>query len=233
MSNVRPFLDRAQQARWATGRKLPRTRAEAIAYRARTIDLVDEMEGAGDEGLCWAAHRYDPVEGAPFLAFARVVVSRAILLFLREELRHRKLHVAGYVIASWGASQVAPRSGDALDAMYDGDDVALEKLEKYVDAKVLAGALALCSDAETHADDPERTAETRLLAAVLRAAIATFESKERRLLAAVYAEGKTVEEAGAEVGMAPGTAKARHRALLHRLRKALGGPGSPGKGEPQ
>ena len=41
MSNVRPFLDKARQALVAAESKLPRARAESIAFRARTTDLVD------------------------------------------------------------------------------------------------------------------------------------------------------------------------------------------------
>lgn len=226
MSKVRPFLNKQQLALVTRERKLPRERAEVIAFRSRATDLVDEMESAGDEGLCWAARAYSEERGTEFRAFAKVVVDRAILGFLRSEMRHRKLAVGGYVVASWGACHVEPRAADVLDPLQDSDDRALEKLRGYVDLKVVAGVAALCAEAEQHRQDPERSAAFSRLMEVVEAELDVFNPLERGFFVAIYWEGKTVEEAAAAVGMPPDTAKARHRGLLGRLRKAVAASGA-------
>lgn len=220
MSNVRPFLSKEQQALVVSERKLPGERAASIARRTRTPEIRDEMESAGDEGLAWAGHRYSGTEGVPFRPFAQLLVDRAIFRFLKQEMRHRKLSAAGYVIASHGAAQIAPRSGDLLDALYDGEDVALEKMRKYVDAKVIAGVMALVTDPEERAD-PERVAMTRELMALVRKQLAEQSAADRDLFTALYAEGRTAEDLAVSLGMSPVTVRARHRRLLLNLRAAL------------
>ncbi len=221
MSNVRPFLDKARQALVAAESKLPRARAESIAFRARTTDLVDDMESAGDEGLCWAGHGYSAAEGIPFRPFAQLLVDRSIFGFLRRELPHRKLRVAGYVIASWGASQVQARSIDRINVMHDDDARCIEKLHNYIDPKVLAGALALCTDAERGRDAPEETVCAAQIMGVVRAELGACDATDQFLFSAIYGEGKTVDEAAAELNINRNTAKSRHLRLLRALRKTI------------
>jgi RNA polymerase sigma factor (sigma-70 family) len=221
MTNVRRLLNREQEAHLLSERGLPRARAEAIARRTSTRDLVDDMEGAGDEGLYWAAARYSAAEGPTFRGFAQVIVDRSILRLLRSELRHRKLSAAGHVVASWGAAQVSPRADDAIDPLVDTDEAALSKLRKYVDAKVVAGVIALGEDVERRkAEDPERAAAWGRLTAVVREELTAFDKNDRDLFASVYGEGRTVEELAEETGANAVTLRSRHRRLLQRLRAA-------------
>lgn len=223
MSNVRPFLDKKRQALVAAESALPRKRAETIAYRARTADLVDDMESAGEEGLCWAGHGYSMIEGIPFRPFAQVVVDRSIFGFLRRELPHRKLRVAGYVISSWAAAQLSARSLDVLNPMHDDDERCVEKLHDYVEPKMLAGALALCLDAERSGDDPEQTALAAQVIALVRREMAQCDSIDQRLFSAIYGEGQSTEAAATELGIPEATARSRHFRLLRALRKAIDG----------
>jgi RNA polymerase sigma factor for flagellar operon FliA len=228
VSNVRPFLDREQLARLTEERKLPRARAESISFKCRVRELVDDLEGAGDEGLFWAAKRYTANEGTPFQPFAQVVVDRSIFSFLRRELRHRRLEAAGYVVASWGASQVFARSDDRLRALEDGEQEARAKLERFVDLKVLAGVAALCAEAEHRQRAAGQATALAELFADLRAEVALLTREEQRIFVGVYWEEKTIEEAGAEVGLPPTTAQRRLRGILGRLRAALRARGYDG-----
>ena len=94
MSNVQPLLDDEQQALVAQERTLPRARAESIAHRTRTADLVDDMESAGDEGLYWAGYRYSPVLGTPFHSFAQLLIDRSIFRLLTATPIRRFLPLA-------------------------------------------------------------------------------------------------------------------------------------------
>lgn len=228
MSTVRPFLDREQLALLTEERKLPRARAESISFRCRVRELVDDLEGAGDEGLFWAASQYTANEGTPFQPFAQVVIDRAIFTFLRGELRHRKLEAAGYVVASWGASQVFSRSDDKLRVLEDGEQEALAKLDRFVDLRVLAGVAALCAEAESRQREAGQGAVLAGLFADLRAEVAMFSQAEQRFFVGVFWEEKSVEDAGAAVGLPSTTAKRRLRGLLGRLRKALQARGYDG-----
>lgn len=228
MNNVRPFLDREQLALLTEERKLPRSRAEWISLRSGVRELVDELEGAGDEGLFWAASQYTANEGTPFRPFAQVVIDRAIFTFLRGELRHWKLKAAGYVVASWGGSQVFARSEDGLRVLEDGEEEALAKLSRFVDLKVLAGVAALCAEVEQRRHDVERSAAFAALLTDLRKEVAELTAVERRMFIGIFWEGKTVEEAGREIGVSQATAKRRLRGLLGRLRTALQARGYDG-----
>jgi RNA polymerase sigma factor (sigma-70 family) len=228
MSNVRPFLDREQLALLTEERKLPRARAESISLRCRVRELVDDLEGAGDEGLFWAAKHYTANEGTKFQPFAQVVIDRSIFRFLRSEVRHRRLAAAGYVVASWGASQVFTRSDDVLRALEDGEQEALAKLERFVDLKVLAGVAALCAEAEGRQREAGQATVLAELFADLRAEVALLTRDEQHIFAAVFWEEKSVEDAGAELGLPSTTAKRRLRGILARLRAALRARGYDG-----
>ena len=231
MGQVRPFLDKKRQALAASHRELPRTRAEVIAFRANTSDLVDDMESAGDEGLCWAAHRYTMSEGIPFRPFAQMLVDRTIFHFLRRELRHRQLRVAGYILSSWAASQVPARSVDLIDVMHDDDEKCIAKLHQYVAPKVMAGALALCVDAEQSGEDPEQVALAGAAIAAVRKELSECDTTDQYLFSAVYGEGKTLDEVSADLGLNRNTVKSRHLRLVRALREVIAPHLGPLEGE--
>lgn len=232
MSNVRRLLGREMEARITAEKDLPRKRAEAIARRTNTADLLRDMEGAGEEGLYWAAERYSPAGGVPFHAFAQVIVDRSIFRFLRSELRHRKLSAAGYAAVRRGSAQVSPGSEDSVDPLSDTDEAALSKLHRYVDAKVMAGAVALGMEIEQRqAEDPERAAAFRRLTGIVRGALADLGPRNADLFSAIYGEGKSVEEVAEETGTPAVTLRSRHRRSLLELRKALEERGAAWQGD--
>lgn len=231
MGKVRPFLDKKRQALAASHRELPRSRARHIAFRAHTPDLVDDMESAGDEGLCWAAQGYSMAEGIPFRPYAQMLVDRTIFHFLRRELRHRKLRVAGYVISSWAASQIPARSIDLMDAMHDDEEKCIAKLHQYLDPKVMAGALALCVEAERSGESPEQVAMAASAMATIRKELSECDATDQFLFTAVYGDGKTLDEVAAELGVNRNTLKSRHLRLVRALRKAVASHVSSGEGE--
>jgi len=231
MGAVRPFLDKKRQALAASHRELPRKRAQYIAFRAHTLDLVDDMESAGDEGLCWAAQGYSMAEGIPFRPYAQMLVDRTIFHFLRRELRHRKLRVAGYVISSWAASQIPARSVDLIDVMHDDDEKCVDKLHQYIDLKVMAGALALCVEAERSGGDPEQIALAKEVMDAVRRELSECDATDQSLFMAVYGDGKTLDEVAAELGLNRNTVKSRHLRLVRALRKAIAPHLSPEEAE--
>lgn len=221
MGDVKPLLEPRKRALVASERTLPGIRARSIAARAHTPDLRDDMEGAGREGLCWAAHGFSAAAGIPFRPYAQTIVDRAIFRFLRKELRHRKLAVAGYVIAAGAFSELSARSIDLPDAMNDDEQSCIEKLHRYIDPKVMAGALSLALQGTRDGEDPADRAFSAQALAVVRAELSECDEADRTLFSAIYGEGKSTEEVATELGMAAPTVRSRHFRLLRALRRAI------------
>jgi DNA-directed RNA polymerase specialized sigma24 family protein len=105
--------------------------------------------------------------------------------------------------------------------MHDDDEKCIEKLHDYADPKILAGALALCLDAERGGDDPEQTALAGQVIALVRREVAACDAQDKQLFSAIYGDGKSTEEAAVEIGIPATTARSRHFRLLRALRKAI------------
>lgn len=221
MVAVRVLLTREQQALAASMAHLPPARADVLSRRFRTAHLRDDMEGAGSEGLARAAQKFSPVEGVSFPPYAAACVDHAIFRFLRKEAREMKLRASASLVAAWGGGLVVPRSGDEMDPAEDDQQMAADKLAAYVDAKTISAALTLSVERENAETSLERSVLMAALAGALRQELMACGERDQRLFTAVYGEGRTVEEAAGEVGIAYATAKARHRKLLSRLREAL------------
>jgi RNA polymerase sigma factor for flagellar operon FliA len=200
-------------------------RAAAMIYpRVRGHVAFEDVIALANAGLAEAAQRYDPARGASFATFAWYRVHGAIVDGLRkstqlprrtwarlialraagEYLEHRGEHDRGGPAASSSdALEAVARAMSAIRTMYM---LSLEALrDRGFDA---AGELPAPPDGL----DRARTA------ARLHEAIARLPDKERAIVTKHYFEGKTLREAGAELGLSRSWASRLHAQAVERLR---------------
>lgn len=169
---------------------LARRAAGRIYPRVRGLVGFDELCALANAGLAEAAERYDPARGATFATFAWYRIQGAIVDGLRRSSPRRQAAPAG-------ATAPAPRPPRmiSLDTLRDrGFDAA--------------------GDAPGPGDDLDRARRT----ARLRAAIAQLPDRPRELVTKHYFEGKSLLEAGAELGVSKSWASRLHAQAVDRLR---------------
>lgn len=189
----------------------------------------DELIALGNLGLAEAAQRFDPSAGASFRTFAWYRIQGAILDGCRRNsnLPRRvwnRLTALG-ATASYleAAHDRAAAARDQAGAATTGDrlrevQAALGAIRTmYVVSIESAPPQALVSDAPLA---PE-TLETRDRGRALRAAVAKLPERERFLVEAHYVEGKTLLDAGAEMGLSKSWASRLHARAIDRLRELL------------
>ena len=216
---------------------VPRRAAAMIFPRVREFVELDELVALGNAGLAEAAQRYDPDRGAAFDTFAWYRVQGAIVDGLRkltnlprtawarlaalraasDYLEHRAARDAGAA-----ARGTPPPSGpDSLAAIRDAMSAIRTMYVTSLEAMREAGFDA-ADEAAPRADD--RT-DRRRIAARLRVAIAALPERERTLVTKHYFEGKSLAEAGAELGLSRSWASRLHAQAVDRLRDVFSDDG--------
>ena len=188
---------------------------------------LDELIAYGQIGLLEAADRFDPKVGANFLTFAHYRIKGAIY----DGLRKMGVLKGGDARAAYTGERAAAYLGNLSDREQGGgnrggsidDDVmdisnAVAGLAM-VFATSLEGADTLgISDESLPADQRLELEQQRVR---VRAAIEKLPEKERRLLQGYYFQGKTLEEAGAEIGQSKSWASRLHARAIERLKELL------------
>ena len=211
-------------------------RAIAVQVRRQLSDRLelDELIGYGSTGLLEAASRFDPVHGVKFSTFAWHRVRGAIYDGLRE-MGHLKR-------ADYARLQLAIRAGEVLEnlaerergAAESGGAPAMPSLEDdlrslhdalaNVTATYVASLEALTEQgAEFAADEPalDDALDARDAPARVRAVLGTLPEKERHFIEKHYFEGKTLLEAGAELGLSKSWSSRLHARAVEMLRERL------------
>lgn len=206
-----------------------------IYPRVRSYIELDELVALGNAGLAEAAKRYDPSRGAAFSTFAWYRVHGAIIDGLRRatNLPRRTwaqlvaLRAASEYLESQGQRAAAATAGGATPP---AGAAALGAIQEAMSAIRTMYMVSLEAAREDRGLDPSADAplageqlDAARLGQQLRAAIEALPPKERALVAKHYWEGKSLLEAGAELGISKSWASRLHAQAVERLRAIIDG----------
>ena len=209
---------------------------QAIARKVKrtlgaSIDLED-LVGYGSKGLVEAAERFDPTHGVVFTTFAYYRIRGAMYDGL--------LTMGWYSRADYARYRAEERANEYLRAQADRE--AAGRTEAPVGSKptpsetleslsqALSGIAAVhivsieaaASVADESLPAPDASVDTGRLSKRVRDAVTTLPDKERRLMELYYFGEKTLEEAGAALGLSKSWACRLHARAVDLLRQAMG-----------
>jgi RNA polymerase sigma factor for flagellar operon FliA len=189
---------------------------------------LDDLVAYGTEGLIQAAERYDDRSGTPFPHYAYYRIRGAMLDGVRRMGLKRSqverwkaeervtAYLANLADREAGAPPAAPTVEDDLRAV-------LAALQGAAICHVVSldAAEAEVADSQGAADEHLLLGETR---ARVKAALAALPERERAFVHKLYYEGKSLTEAGAEVGVSKSWASRLHARAIDLLRAELREP---------
>jgi RNA polymerase sigma factor for flagellar operon FliA len=197
-------LDRSELAE----RHLDLAKKAASIYFPRVKAHIgyDDLVAMGRLGLAEAASRFDPAKGASFRTFAWYRVQGAILDGLRKETALPRAVWARIVALRATAGYLeaqAERAHAAKDAA-----AAATTADKLREVKAALGAIRTMYTISIHQLEPDslRANET---------------AGERELIHKHYVEGKTLLDAGIEMGLSKSWASRLHARAVDQLRARL------------
>lgn len=183
---------------------------------------LDDLVGAGQEGLLDAARRFDPARGSSFNNYAYYRVRGTMIDWVRDAASHDPVARARATAHAAVDDMLETLAGEHdLAAM--SADVAAAMLTATLQEAATAYALAELAD-ETRAqprEDPEAATARRETGSVLARAVDALPERERGILRGVYFDGRTIEQSGAALGLTKGWASRLHARALALLREAL------------
>jgi RNA polymerase sigma factor for flagellar operon FliA len=218
---------------------LARRAARMVYPRVRDHIELDELIALANAGLAEAAARYDPDRGASFATFAWYRVNGAIVDGLRASSNLPR-RVWAQLVALRAASDYLEHRGerDAGAAKTGAPPAtgrdALAQVRSALSAirtMYVTSLEALQDRGFDRGDDrpsPDAALDRGRLAGALRAALDALPEKERALVTKHYWEGKSLLEAGAELGISKSWASRLHAQAVERLRAAVEPPPDPG-----
>lgn len=215
---------------------LPLVRAVAAQikrYLPPSIEL-DELVSYGAAGLLEAAERYDDRHGVTFSTFAYYRVRGAIFDGLRqighlprtEYARLRAHERAHEYLSNLQDREIGARAQggapattleDEAEALYSALSGVVTSFVTSLEALAEAGEEFL----DETADDPAERIHVRELSPRVRTALAALPEKERHFIEKHYFEGKTLLEAGQELGLSKSWASRLHARAIELLRDQL------------
>ncbi len=188
---------------------------------------LEELVAYGQIGLLEAAERFDPKVGANFLTFAHYRIKGAIFDGLRKMgvLRGSDARTAAL------GDQAAAYLGNLADREQGGGNRGGSIDDDVMDISNAVAGLAMVfaanlegADAASFTDESlpvDQRLELEQMRKRVRAAIEHLPEKERKLLQGYYFQGKTLEEAGAEIGQSKSWASRLHARAIDRLKELL------------
>jgi RNA polymerase sigma factor for flagellar operon FliA len=196
-------------------------RAAALIYpRVRGHVAFDEVVALANAGLAEAAARYDPDRGAAFTTFAWYRIHGAIVDGLRRSTELPRRTWARLVALRTASDYLelrAPPSGGELLA-------AIAGTMSSVRVTYPQSLETLCErgfDAPADAPAPGDAIDSGRNSARLRDALARLPDKPRAIVTKHYFEGKSLLEAGAELGLSKSWASRLHAQAVDKLRALL------------
>jgi RNA polymerase sigma factor for flagellar operon FliA len=184
---------------------------------------MDELVAWGQVGLLEASERFDPRVGANFLTFAHYRIKGAIY----DGLRKMGVLKGGDARSAGSGERMNSYLGNLNDRGGGGgslqDDVGT--ISDAVSGLAMVFATSLEGTEGLQLSDDAVPADERLeleqLKRRVRAAIEKLPEKERKLLQGYYFQGKTLEEAGAEIGSSKSWASRVHARAVELLKQHL------------
>ncbi len=205
-------------------------KAAALYYgRVRAHVTYDDLVAMASVGLTEAANRYDPTVGASFKTFAWYRVQGAIIDGLRKETALPRAvwarivalrATAGYLEAQAARARVAQDTAGAASTA-----------DRLREVKAALGAIRTMYTVSIHQLDTDSLlandegaddalARERQKQALV-AALDQLPERERALMHKHYVEGKSLLDAGAELGMSKSWASRMHARAVDQLRARL------------
>lgn len=196
---------------------------------------MDELIALANAGLAEAASHYDPARGVAFASFAWYRVNGAILDGLRRATplpRRTWARLVALRAASEVLENLAERERGAAvrGAPAAGQAEALAQVQHALSTirTIYLTSLEAMRDDElevaAEGAPPGDRLDASRLAARLREALADLPPRERALITKHYWEGKTLLEAGAELGVSKSWASRLHAQAVEKLRARLDEP---------
>jgi RNA polymerase sigma factor for flagellar operon FliA len=211
----------ANERKQLVDENVPFVRAAAAKLKEslpREIEF-DDLVAYGMEGLLEAAERYEQRFGVAFTTFAWYRVRGAMFDGLRR---------MGYSMRSDGVNRFEERANAYLGNLTDRDAGAGHAEPQDLDGEVrdlyetLSGVAAIyLSTVDEVGEHPEVAHERRERRAAVERAMATLPEKERRLLELYYYQDKSLEQAGAEMGLSKSWSSRLHARAIELLTAAL------------
>jgi len=216
-------------------RHLPLVRAIARKVKrtlggSRTAMEIEDLVAYGSKGLVEAAERFDPRHGVAFSTFAYYRIRGAMFDGLRtmgwysraDYARYRAEERANEYLRSQAEREGAARADGLAPG---GQAEALAEIGAALSgiaAIHITSLEAAAKVADERLPPPDAALDTSRLARRVRSAIELLPEKERRLMELYYFGGKTLEEAGGELGLSKSWACRLHARAVDLLRKTLG-----------
>jgi RNA polymerase sigma factor for flagellar operon FliA len=188
---------------------------------------LDELISYGQVGLLEAADRFDAKVGANFLTFAHYRIKGAIFDGLRKMgvLKggdQRTSHSQERATAYLGNLSDREQGGGGRGGTFDDD---VRDVANAVTGLAVLFATSLEGLDGLNVPDESLPVDQRLeveqLKKRVRAAMEQLPEKERKLLEGYYFRGKTLEEAGAEIGQSKSWASRLHARAIEELKRIL------------
>jgi RNA polymerase sigma factor for flagellar operon FliA len=212
--------------------ELPRKIAALLYPRVRDHIELEELISLGNAGLTEAAARYQPGSGASFATFAYYRVHGAIVDGLRRYsalprrtwARLSALRAASEYLEAQGNQRAGALASGAREPSLEDSLHAVKSAIAAIQTVYLASLEALQEQGED-ISDPGASADEQLQRAQLsvrvRAALDALPERERTLLNLHYFEGKSLQDAGAALGISKSWASRLHAQAVDRLKAAL------------
>jgi RNA polymerase sigma factor FliA len=188
--------------------------AHELHRRSPEFEMGD-LVPYGCEGLITAAKAFDADKGIPFEMYAHHRVRGAIQDGIRR--------LAGYNHAMRDRHAAQKRVELARQRQQSLSET-LERLAEFVEQNPTprrAGLIEAAAVADAHAS-PETNVHLARIADQVRAAAASLETTERRIVEGLYFEDQTLDQASANAGVSKGWGSRKHARALGRMREILG-----------
>lgn len=188
---------------------------------------MDELVAYGQIGLLEAAERFDPRVGANFLTFAHYRIKGAIFDGLRKMGVLRGSDARNSYVSERANAYLGNLSDQEAGGGNRGGSLSddVNEISRAVTGLAMVFATSLEGTEGLQLSDEQMPADQRLeleqLKKRVRAAIAKLPDKERKLLEGYYFQGKTLEEAGAEIGQSKSWASRLHSRAVETLKDML------------
>jgi RNA polymerase sigma factor FliA len=188
---------------------------------------LDDLIGYGQLGLAQAAQDYDPDRGIQFSTFAYYRIRGAILDGANQMNWMKRTTVAGNAYERMSGDVLATDAADSASAAASAND------GKWLGG--VGGKLAMVFFLSQAGDEDESNAEVADVQAEmplesmlddelrqsLREAIDELPADARQLIRGTYFEGKTLKDAGEELGISKAWASRLHARALEQLARGL------------
>jgi RNA polymerase sigma factor for flagellar operon FliA len=188
---------------------------------------LDELVAYGQVGLLEAAERFDAKVGANFLTFAHYRIKGAIFDGLRKMGVLRGSDARGAHAGERANAYMGNLSDREMGGGNPGRSISddIGDISNAVTGLAMVFASSLEASDGLQVSDESMPADQRLELEQLRrrvkAAIGKLPDKERKLLEGYYYQGKTLEEAGAEIGQSKSWASRLHARAVESLKQML------------